>query len=393
MSANFNIFDTIVIVGILQGIAAAIAVYFYPSGTPGKKLLSTILVTLALLSFKILLHTLQLWQNPDIRYFPLAVDTLIQPLFYLYVCSLTDKDFSFNRKQFRHFIPAILFQLHAMVVYTAALSQPSLPTKDLIAENYFHYNSIKWIEDVFALFSAGIYWYFSFRRIQIYRKWLFTSQSATQYSELTWLRNLLIGTGILVIVLLLSSLYANILQLQHSFLYLEIFYVYLTLLIYFLSFQGYKSLLTSEVQVLRLSDHESSSAQIELIDSDDQEIKTTGNDELFSTIGSALKEVMDKQLLFMEPELNIKEVAAAVHFPSAQVSAAINAKFGVNFRSWVNSYRIEEVKKRLNDPAFRHLSITGIAFDCGFNSEASFYRIFRNQTGYSPKTYLQNLKK
>jgi AraC-like DNA-binding protein len=55
----------------------------------------------------------------------------------------------------------------------------------------------------------------------------------------------------------------------------------------------------------------------------------------------------------------------------------------------VNSYRVEEVKKRLGNLKYEHLSLTGIAFDCGFNSEASFYRIFRQQTGYSPKSYLQ----
>ncbi|MET3035709.1 hypothetical protein ABXT08_06390 [Chryseobacterium sp. NRRL B-14859] len=170
MNGSFGIFDTIVIVGVIQGIVAAIAVKFYPSNAPAKRLLSAILLTLALLSFKILLHTLDVWKYPGFRYFPLAIDTLIQPLFYLYTCSLTEKDFSLKRSQFRHFIPFILFQIHAMVVYAIGLIQPDIHAEDYIAENYLQYNAVKWTEDLFALFSAGIYWYLSFRKTQMYRK-------------------------------------------------------------------------------------------------------------------------------------------------------------------------------------------------------------------------------
>ncbi|MGG7551342.1 helix-turn-helix domain-containing protein [Chryseobacterium arthrosphaerae] len=392
MNGNFDIFDAIVIAGVIQGIAATIAVWCYPSNASGRKLLSALLLTLAFLSIKILLHTSGLWQHSGFRYFPLAIDTLIQPLFYLYTCSLTEKDFSLRRRQLWHFAPAALFQIHAIIVYIITMSQPDIHTKDLIAEKELHYNAVKWTEDMFALFSAVMYWFLSFRRTQAYRKWLFTSQSATQYSEFAWLRNLLIGTGILVVVLFLSSLSSNILQLKNTFFYLEVFYIYLTLLIYFLSFQGYRALIAGETHILRSSGDTSSLVQVIPKDLSDVEIKTTEDKENFSAIQSALEEIMNKELLFLEPELNIKQIAIATGFPSAQVSAAINAQFRVNFRSWVNGYRVEEVKKRLADPAYKHLSLLGIAFDCGFNSEASFYRIFKNHTGHSPKTYLQNIK-
>lgn len=391
MNSTIDIFDTIVIVGVIQGIGAAIAVRCYPSGAFSKKLLYIILLALAFLNIKILLHTLGLWQEPALRYFPIAIDTLIPPLFYLYTCSLTEKYFSFKRRQLWHFLPTLLFQLHALMVYVITLMQPDIHLKDLIAERYMYYNNVKWIEDILVLFSAGIYWYLSFQKTRTYRQWLFTNESATQYSELTWLRNLLIGTGVLVVVLLLSSLPANILQLEDSFLYLEIFYSYLTVLIYFLSFRGYQAMLATEKQMLRIP-LELSSEQTESPDLHDVD-KVVVNDYNLSIIQSALIEVMEDHQLFMEPELSLKFLAKTIDFPAAQVSAVINAKFGMNFRSWVNRYRVEEVKKRLDDPKYKHLNLTGIAFDCGFNSEASFYRIFKKCTGHSPKTYLQLLKR
>lgn len=390
MSGAIGAFDTIVIVGVIQGIVAAAVVGFHPSGSAGKKLLSAILITLALLNIKILLHTLGLWQYPGWHYFPLAIDTLVQPLFYLYTCSLTVKNFSINRRQFWHFAPVIVFQLHAVIVYMISLSQPGI--KDLGSERYLFYNAVKWMEDVAALFSAGIYWYLSFKKTQTYRRWLFSSQSATQYLELTWLRNLLIGTGILVAALFLSSLPANILGRTDSFAYLEFFYIYITMLIYFLSFRGYRIILTSEVQVVRLSGEGVAEQREteELLDIVEKDIEVEKD---FSDIQQALTEVMEKQLLFLEPELSLKDIAKTIGFPVGEVSAAINAGFGLNFRTWVNGYRVSEVKKRLDDPGYKHLSLTGIAFECGFNSEASFYRIFRQHTGHSPKSFLQEIKR
>jgi AraC-like DNA-binding protein len=70
------------------------------------------------------------------------------------------------------------------------------------------------------------------------------------------------------------------------------------------------------------------------------------------------------------------------------VSRVINSELKKNFRNLVNEYRVEEVKTRLNDPRSIQLSLLGIAYECGFNSEASFYRIFKNVVGVSPKEYL-----
>jgi len=50
---------------------------------------------------------------------------------------------------------------------------------------------------------------------------------------------------------------------------------------------------------------------------------------------------------------------------------------------------IEEVKSMLMRDDIEHMSILGIALDCGFNSEATFYRIFKKNTGISPKEYIQ----
>ncbi|HDR67474.1 MAG TPA: helix-turn-helix domain-containing protein, partial [Bacteroidaceae bacterium] len=54
-----------------------------------------------------------------------------------------------------------------------------------------------------------------------------------------------------------------------------------------------------------------------------------------------------------------------------------------------NDYRVEEVKKRLQDPKFKHLTILAIAYESGFNSKSSFNTIFKERTGLTPSDYVQ----
>ena len=60
---------------------------------------------------------------------------------------------------------------------------------------------------------------------------------------------------------------------------------------------------------------------------------------------------------------------------------------GKNFYTLVNDYRIEEVKRRLEDPRYRNLTILAIAYDSGFNAKSSFNTIFKEQTGMTPSEY------
>lgn len=44
-----------------------------------------------------------------------------------------------------------------------------------------------------------------------------------------------------------------------------------------------------------------------------------------------------------------------------------------NFFDFVNSYRVEEAKRRLTDPSSRYLTTVAIAQEAGFNSKPAFY--------------------
>jgi AraC-like DNA-binding protein len=70
------------------------------------------------------------------------------------------------------------------------------------------------------------------------------------------------------------------------------------------------------------------------------------------------------------------------------LSNTINAYYKKNFRSLINELRVKEVENRLLNEGAGNLSLLGLAMECGFNSEASFYRIFKAITGSTPKQFL-----
>ena len=73
-----------------------------------------------------------------------------------------------------------------------------------------------------------------------------------------------------------------------------------------------------------------------------------------------------------------------------KLSKLINSQLHQNFFDFINKYRIEEFKNLALDAEHKHYSILVIAYDAGFNSKASFNRIFKNITGYTPSQYIKN---
>ena len=62
-----------------------------------------------------------------------------------------------------------------------------------------------------------------------------------------------------------------------------------------------------------------------------------------------------------------------------------------SFYEFINTHRVEKVKELLKEGRAEQLSILGVAEESGFNSKASFNRIFKKATGLTPSAYLKSL--
>lgn len=106
-------------------------------------------------------------------------------------------------------------------------------------------------------------------------------------------------------------------------------------------------------------------------------------------------EAIEKHMIqakpYLDRELSIYDLSEQLEIPRHILSEIINEHMGKNFYNLVNDYRVEEVKKRLENPEFKNLTILAIAYDSGFNAKSSFNTIFKDKTGTTPSEYLRTI--
>ncbi len=99
---------------------------------------------------------------------------------------------------------------------------------------------------------------------------------------------------------------------------------------------------------------------------------------------------MDAQKPYINSKLNLVELSHHLKLPPYLLSKIINIGFKRNFFDFVNGYRVDEFKRRVEDAQFRHYSLLSIAFEVGFNSKTAFNRSFKKITNQTPSSYFKN---
>ncbi|MCB1309875.1 MAG: helix-turn-helix transcriptional regulator, partial [Leptospiraceae bacterium] len=89
--------------------------------------------------------------------------------------------------------------------------------------------------------------------------------------------------------------------------------------------------------------------------------------------------------LYADEDLTLDKLAASVQIQPAQLSELLNNVMGVDFRSYVNDFRISAAKQMLIQELDR--SVLSIGFAVGFNSKSAFNRNFKNIAGQTPAAY------
>ncbi len=102
-----------------------------------------------------------------------------------------------------------------------------------------------------------------------------------------------------------------------------------------------------------------------------------------------VKSLMEKEKLYLDPNLTLKDVADHLHTNTKYLSQVVNHHAGCNFQHFINTFRVNEVKSKLTGEEFQNLTLFGIALQCGFKNKSTFYKVFREITGRTPKEYIR----
>lgn len=102
---------------------------------------------------------------------------------------------------------------------------------------------------------------------------------------------------------------------------------------------------------------------------------------------------IEEEKIYLNHDLTQANFAKKLSLSSHHLSEVFSFEFDKNFYQLINSYRIKEAKKILEQPTNKDYKIIAVAYDAGFKSKTTFNRVFKEQTGYTPTEYRKKLIK
>jgi TolB-like protein/AraC-like DNA-binding protein/Tfp pilus assembly protein PilF len=120
-----------------------------------------------------------------------------------------------------------------------------------------------------------------------------------------------------------------------------------------------------------------------------QTLLTTQEVEKYS---KELKKLMIDYKLYLNADLSLKDLASYLELPTNYVSQLFNLAYQKNFSEFINTYRVNEFKKRIVLEENKGLTIMAVAYDSGFNSKTVFNTFFKKIEGCTPFHFLKKNK-
>jgi AraC-like DNA-binding protein len=306
--------------------------------------------------------------NQWLTYFPFAIVYCHGVVIWFYTLSLLDSQRRFAARELLFFVPGILYFAFRLFLFFH-----SLEWKDWYGDNYE--NGVDTFVFVTEFAWNMIFLVLSIRLYRKYRVWLNENYADTEKLNFDWVRNFLY---VFTIVLSLGAIF----DFTNSFLfrlsYVQYFYfqIILALVTYYLAIAGYLRSKTIEIDF-------HSEDSVALSDGDDRRTLLDGDG--LERIKERLLDVIETKKPHLDPQLTLTDLAKHIGVNAGVLSFVINNGFGKNFNDFINEFRIAEVKSKLSEAD--GATLLGIAFDCGFNSKATFNRAFRKFTGTTPREF------
>lgn len=280
-------------------------------------------------------------------------------LIFFYAKAYIDPDFKLLKKDWIHLLPVsiefiISNYVRSLNFYWDGTTESIGDFGTSVYIFWMHWPS------QFVIFSLIIIFYVlkSLEHINIYSD---ESRKPVQKEEISWLKTLLriylSFAFITIIIVLIDFFFFDFAFNQY---YRVPLYSVLGLLTYWLGIQGN---LKKDLPYLTEADK--------------------GNPILFEKHSLAIQKLeasMNTDKLYLNPDLNLRELAEHIQLQPHQLTQVLNRSIQKSFSDYVNSYRVDELKRLINSEDFKNKSILGLAYDSGFNSKASLNRIVKKIT-------------
>jgi AraC-like DNA-binding protein len=402
MLFSFNSFSSILLIFFIHGLVYAILLFRKGliNETASDKWLSLFLV-LCILYICPWMTGFAGWYDTQpyrdlLFYTPFQHLYFIGPVIYFYVQSLFNPSFRFGRKDWLHLLPGLLYLLFNAVMVI---------TDKLVLQDYYFLASgtdpdfDTWYQ-LSGFASMIIYFLLSLRYYRLYRKLMMQVISYADHVLFRWVRNFLVAFLVMLALRLLFFVLGELMDFAYKGFWW--YFLFFGISFYYIAITGYANSIETKVPfraggpgypgtVLLLP---AASVQQEAITEEAEGIAVEPvlkkqPDEQLAGWKEKILEQLQVHKAYEDPELSLAALAKELKTNPALISRTINQGFEQNFNDFVNQFRINAVKEMLEKGEHKKQTLLGIAFDCGFNSKATFNRSFKKATGMSPKDWLE----
>jgi AraC-like DNA-binding protein len=288
---------------------------------------------------------------------------LYTPLFYLYVRSLTDEKFEFKIHYSLHAIPFALFALYLMFAFYFLSKDQKI--------DYIIHNSRGLSIVVLPLLNIQILVYLVaiIKHVKEYRERIKNIYSTIDKINYSWLQFMFYG--------FLTLWLADIVR-YFTFL-LEPYQLRIVESFFFVGFLALSYLILYKA----LTQPEIFKAEEEFY----PKKKKSLSDSVSRKYIDQLTSYMENEKPFLDSSLTLFSLAEKTLIPVRSLSEAINNSLDQNFYDFINSYRINEAKKLLEESSRNNKTILEILYEVGFGTKSSFNQAFKKHTGKTPSQY------
>jgi AraC-like DNA-binding protein len=324
----------------------------------------------------------------------------IPPTLYLFLKSLTNQKWRFSfKKDYVHFIPYTLYFIVHLFIGIVGFKQ-----KELIHQwdNSFHiyifFTILYWGVEIF-------YFYVSFKLYKNYRNWAVNEYSNIEQVSFKWFRNFLIVNFFCWFIGFLNSLYVDFFTHETSNNHYALMWVgYLAdaILLYYISLSGFMQsriknivfdtkndalpyVFKENIESIVKNQLNTEGVQESILQEDNK--KNTFSDEDLYIWKKKVSSLFEKEKPFLDSELTLSDLASRLNTNTSVLSQVINKGFDKNFNDFINEFRVYEYQSKVKAPQYAHYTRLAVAFDCGFNSKATFNRAYKKLTGQNPSDF------
>ncbi len=308
---------------------------------------------------------------------------LLGPVLLFYIKSLVQKKQKILNSLYLHLIPFYLFWILVSLPVSLSLGANIFRTYH---ESYlFIADYINLVENIYFM----IYAVYSLRLARQINKVYKESYSNLEKGNLKWAEYLIIG---LMAIIFLDSLF-SIYELIFPVISWNIGTIIAFLFVAFYLVLGYKGMFQANILLPEFLFSET------LINETQEKLKEqklirqldTLSEMEIRQLKKKLHTLLEQEKIYLNDTLSLLDLSRKLGISDKKLSELLNQHLNVSFYNFINEYRVAEVKRRLQSGDNEKYTLLGIAFESGFQSKASFNRVFKQKTGMSPSKYRKSL--